>query len=120
MFFRLAHATQIQIKVEVSYKSSYSITEKSSLISTIKRLSASAFAESVEVGGILEVANITHKIKSDVENIQSRINILSVLIKRKAEEQWSQFLVANSFEYFELYATKTEQYAGIEVVEFEG
>lgn len=120
VFFRLAHATQIQIKVEVSYKSSYSITEKSSLISTIKRLSASAFAESVEVGGILEVANITHKIKSDVENIQSRINILSVLIKRKAEEQWSQFLMANSFEYFELYATQTEQYAGIEVVEFEG
>lgn len=121
IYFRLAQSTKIELLVVLSYRSSYTEIEKLSLNSTLRELYALAISETASVGGALETSTISQKVQNNVANITSKVVVREVYLRKYSErggQEKVQYLQADAFEFFELFATDSEPYNGVKIIEF--
>lgn len=122
IFFYIAKTTPIICKIDLRYKSSYSVTEKENMSGNIKEQVTQSISELSQVGGSMLASSLAERILSQ-SDYTDKITIRSILFKRflgdsvENDTDYSQSLDANANEYFQVYSTLNNIYAGIKLIE---
>lgn len=116
VYFSLAQPTYIDVNISIQYKGSYQNDEKENIVGSIKQSIAKAVAELAQVGSQLLTSKLTSRLLTTTD-LNDKVEFISVLLKKHGMRDSNQYLVANSFEYFQVYEIPSDPYAGVIVSE---
>lgn len=122
VLFYIAKSTNIQCKLEIRYVGNYTNTEKENMSGDIKSKITQAIAEISQVGASILISDIAERLLTTTD-LGDKLTIRSILLKKYVESEadsetgWSQSLDADSNEYFKVYSTDANIYAGISIQE---
>lgn len=112
IFFYLANPTDVDLILEISYKGNYEASEKENMVGNIKTLSAQAISELAQVGSELLTSSIVSRLYNTTD-LTDKIEIRSINLSKHGLGSQSQYLLANSYEYFRIFSTSAEPYSGV-------
>lgn len=116
VYFSLAQPTYIDVNVVIQYKGSYQNDEKENIVGSIKQSISKSVAELAQVGSQLLTSKLSTRLLNSTD-LNDKVEFISILLKKHGEGQANQYLVANSFEYFQIYESVSDPYAGVVISE---
>lgn len=116
VYFNLAEATDIIIEVGIRYSGNYTTTEKENMLGEIKQQITTAVSELAQVGSQLLTSKIINRLLTETD-LADKLTIQSMTLRRESEQTPAQYLEADPYEFFQVYSTASNTYAGVEITE---
>lgn len=121
IYFYIAKATKIVIRLEIRYSGNYTSTEKENMAGSIKQEVSQTISELSQVGTSILTSSIAERLLTQTD-LSDKLTIRSLLLKKyvaddTSTDNYTQSLDADAFEYFEIYSTAADSYAGVLIVE---
>lgn len=115
IYFYLAKPIYIDIIVYINYiNGAYTNSSKENLNGELKKELTTIVAELSRVGTDLLISEIVTRLKRETLN---KITIENIYLSEHQAQNKRQGLVPNPYQYFEIYKTGSDPYAGITVIE---